>query len=147
LNTSKKNGKRIVTVTGTLQGTGKGFAFILPDGDYDNDFFVPKKYLNGAYHGDKVIAERILGTRDEARILKITERANPRVVGTLQKEGNLYFVYPDNVRQPQVFINDKDRLCARSGEKVVCLITSYPKGKAPGGKVVEVLGKEGDFEA
>ncbi len=35
---------------------------------------------------------------------------------------------------------------ARTGEKVVAEITSYPKNKAPGGKVTEVLGEEGDFE-
>lgn len=146
-NKKKSYNKKSTALTGTLQGTGKGYAFVLPDDDFGHDFFVPKKYKNGAFHGDKVLAEKIAGTRDEVKIIKIIQRADPRVVGTLQKDGRFYYVYPDNVKQPEVFVADADRLGAKHGQKVVCEITSYPKGKAPGGKVLEVLGEEGDFQA
>ncbi|MDE6585854.1 MAG: RNB domain-containing ribonuclease, partial [Clostridia bacterium] len=139
--------KRDKTFTGTVQGSDKGYVFITPDEDFGHDFFVPKKSVNGAYHGDKVQAVAVRGTRDEASILKIIQRADPRVIGTLVKSRQSAYVYPDNVRQPKVFIPLADTAGAKDGDKVVSVITSYPKGKAPGGKVIEVLGEEGDFDA
>ena len=70
-NKKKSYNKKSTALTGTLQGTGKGYAFVLPDDDFGHDFFVPKKYKNGAFHGDKVLAEKIAGTRDEVKIIKI----------------------------------------------------------------------------
>lgn len=139
--------KKLKTYLGTVQGSDKGFAFIVPDEDLGQDFFVPKKSVNGALHGDKVLFAKVAGTRDEACILKIVERANPRVIGTLIKSGGAFLVYPDNIRQPKVYIPLSESAGARQGEKVVSVITSYPKNKAPGGKVLEVLGDEGDLEA
>ncbi len=133
------------TFTGTVQGSDRGFAFIIPDTDAGQDFFVPKKSVNGAYHGDKVLAAHVHGTKDEAYIIKIIERANPRIVGTLQRDRRAFYVYPDNIKQPIVFIPLSSSQTAQNGDKVVCEITSYPKGKAPGGKIIEVLGEEGDL--
>lgn len=133
------------TFTGTVQGSDRGFAFIIPDTDAGQDFFVPKKSVNGAYHGDKVLAAHVYGTKDEAYIIKIIERANPRIVGTLQRDRRAFYVYPDNIKQPIVFIPLSSSQTAQNGDKVVCEITSYPKGKAPGGKIIEVLGEEGDL--
>ena len=77
-----KNSKnrRDKTFTGTVQGSERGFAFILPDSDFGHDFFVPRRAVNGANHGDKVLAAHVQGTTDEAYIIKVLERANPRIV-------------------------------------------------------------------
>ncbi|MDE6505308.1 MAG: ribonuclease R [Clostridia bacterium] len=133
------------TFVGTVQGNERGFVFILPEIDAGHDFFVPKKAVNGAYHGDKVLAAHVRGTKDEAYIIKIIERANPQIVGTLQRDRRCAYVYPDNVKQPTVFIPLSSVFNAKNGDKVVCEITSYPKGKAPGGKIIEILGEEGDL--
>ena len=140
------NRKKDKTFTGTVQATDKGFAFIIPDEDFGHDFFVPKKSVNGAYHGDEVLAAHVNGTRDEAYIIKILKRANTVIVGTLQKSGRAAYLFPDNLKLPRVFIPLSETMGARTGEKVVAEITSYPKNKAPGGKVTEILGEEGDFE-
>lgn len=139
--------KKLKTYTGTVQGSGKGFVFVIPDEDLGYDFFVPKKSVNGALHGDKVLISKVAGTRDEACVLKIIRRADPKIVGTYIKDGRFGYVYPDNVKMPVVFISADKTSGAKSGQKVVSVITSYPKNKAPDGKIIEVLGEEGDFEA
>lgn len=143
---NKKNLKD-KTYTGTVQGTERGFVFILPDEDVGHDFFVPRKSINGAYHGDKVLFGHVRGTDDEGYVLKIIERGNPRIVGTFIRDRRLNYVYPDNPRLPKVFIPQNLAMNAKNGDKVVSLVTAYPKGKAPEGKIAEILGKEGDFEA
>ncbi|MBD5585724.1 MAG: RNB domain-containing ribonuclease, partial [Clostridia bacterium] len=135
------------TFTGTVQGSDKGYAFIIPDGGFDHDFFVPRHSVNGAFHGDKVLAGHVHGTKDEAYIIKILERATAQVVGTFSKQRNCAYVYPDNVKQPEVYIPLNLSLNAKDGDKVLCEITSYPKNKAPGGRVLEVLGESGELEA
>ena len=134
------------TFTGVVHGNERGFAFITPD-DGGKDFFVPRRAVCGAYHGDKVLAAHVKGTDDEAYIIKILERSKSAVVGTYLREFNRAYVFPDDNRKPKVFIPAADGGGAKNGEKVVCEITSYRKDKAPAGKVLEILGEEGDVLA
>ena len=130
---------------GTLRGNERGFAFITPEAG-GSDFFVPHRSINGAYDGDSVLAVHVPGTKDEALVVKIIERGNKQVVGTLSKSRNISYVYPDNLRLPRIYVPNTLVLGARNGDKVVCEITSYPSDKAPGGKVTEVLGEGGDLD-
>lgn len=134
---------------GTLQASDKGFAFIIPDDreKFPRDLFVPKKYVNGALDGDKVVFERKQGTADEAHIVKIAERNLKSVCGTFERRGRFAYVFPDNPRHPEIFIESGLYGGAKNSDKVICQITSYPKGKAPGGKVTEVLGESGTLGA
>lgn len=144
INKNPRAKKREMKFTGTVQATERGFAFIVPDdkNKYKNDFFVPRSSLNGAYDGDRVIAEHVKGTKDEARIVGILERKIKEVVGTFERG----IVYPDDLHLPEISVARS--LCggARNGDKVLCLITSYPPKGKPRGKIVEVLGESGDFE-
>ena len=142
-----KRPQRKETFIGTVQGNDKGFAFIIPKDDkYGHDFFVPRHSVNGAFDGDTVIAERVAGTKDEASIVKIIERGNEQIIGTILCDRRAGRLIPDNSRLPQVYIPLSLLNGAKDGQKAVCRITSYPKGKAPGGKVVEILGDEGDLD-
>lgn len=132
---------------GTVQGSARGFAFVIPDEKVAGDYFIPKKSMNGAYDGDRVLAAPVKGTDDEAFIVSILERGIKKVIGTLWRERHNYYVIPDNSRQPEIFVPASLIGGGHNGDKVVCEITSFPYGKAPGGKVVEVLGEEGDLEA
>ncbi len=144
-NSKSKKDKKF---TGTVQGSDKGYAFIIPDDEsVGHDFFVPRHSVGGAFHGDKVLAAHVRGTQDEAYILKILERGSDTVIGTFERERGRGYVYPDNPKQPEIFVPIAASAGAKNGEKVVCKITSYPKGKAPGGEVVEVLGESGEIEA
>ena len=130
---------------GTLRGNERGFAFITPTSG-GNDFFVPHRSVNGAYDGDSVLAVHVPGTKDEAIVVRILERGNKQVVGTLSKSRNIAYVYPDNLRLPRIYVPNTLISGAENGDKVVCEITSYPSDKAPGGKVVEVLGEGGEID-
>lgn len=130
--------------SGIVRANERGFAFITPDSG-GSDFFVPRHSLNGAYHGDKVAFSHIKGTADEAVIVKVLERNPSPVVGTLVFERRSAKVFPDDVRRPSLYIPRDCLYGATDGQKVVCEITSFPKGRAPGGRVLEILGEEGDL--
>ena len=129
---------------GVVRANERGFAFITPDNG-GNDFFVPRHSLNGAYHGDKVAFAHVKGTADEAVIVNVLERNPSPVVGTLIFERRAAKVFPDDLRRPALYIPRDCLYGATDGQKVVCEITSYPKGRAPGGKVLDILGEEGDL--
>lgn len=142
---SEKNTKKIINgFTGIVQANERGFAFILPDDKtkYPNDFFVPRSSLCGAFNGDKVLAVPVKGTKDEAKIVRITERCSKPVIGTYERGK----VYPDDLRMPEVTIPAALKFNAKNGDKVVCEICTYRKSGLPSGKVTEVLGESGDFE-
>ncbi|MCD7728506.1 MAG: ribonuclease R [Clostridia bacterium] len=135
-------------VTGTVQANERGFAFLIPEDKQkgQGDYFIPRHSLNGALDGDRVIAVRVKGTQDEVRVIKILARGCKYITGVFEKTGGAYYVIPDRARFAQrVFIPPALTLNAKRGDKVVVQITSYPQGKAPGGKVTEILGEEGDF--
>ena len=144
-----KTNREIKSFTGTVQANGSGFAFIIPDDKqkFNRDFFVPRSSLNGAYNGDKVLATHIFGTKDEAKIIKIIERGNTFVVGTFEKRGKQAKLYPDDMKLPKISIPLSLSSHAKNGDKVLCEITSYPQRGLPNGKVVEILGESGDFDA
>ena len=145
----KRHNREIKSFTGTVRANERGFAFIVPDDreKFNNDFFVPHSSLNGAYNGDKVLAVHVHGTKDEAKIIKILERGYTKVVGTFEKRGKRATVYPDDMRLPKISIPLSLSANAKNGDKVFCEITSYPQQGLPNGKVLEVLGESGDFDA
>ena len=134
--------KNAETYSGTVQASDKGFAFIIPDDKqrFKSDLFVPRHSVNGALDGDKVLFARVANTADEASIIKITKRANEQVIGTLQLGRREGIVAPDNPRLPKIYIPLSMLGGAKNNDKVVCEVSSYPKNKAPGGKIVEILG-------
>ncbi len=141
---------QIGAVSGIVQGNERGFAFLIPDDKTSEpkDLFLPKHSLHGALDGDRVLAVKIKGTEDEASVLKIIARGRINVAGTFEKIGGACYVIPDQTRfAPRIFVPSSLSLGAENGDKVVCRITAYPHGKAPNGKVIEILGKSGDFYA
>ncbi len=144
---------RMHLVVGKLTMTAKGFGFIIPDvkeTEEDTDVFVPGVALGTAMHGDRVVA-RVKPPEEEGRsregeIIRVIERANERIVGTFESNKTFAFVTPDNTKlNNDIFVPKKHFGGARSGSKVVVEITKWPSGRHNAeGKVVEVLGKEGD---
>lgn len=131
-----------------VKGNPQGFAFLIPDGfaERERDFFVSKRRLKGALDGDRVLAVPVRGTEDEATIVKVLERGRRNVVGRLEVYRGCAYVIPDDrAFASDVYIPLSLLGGAEDGDKVVCEITSYPEGKAVGGKVIERLGRDGDF--
>ena len=135
-------------LSGIVTGNERGFAFLTVEGESE-DFFIPKKALHGALHGDKVLAYRT-GEKegDEVFVLKVVERGYKTIVGTFRKDRKAGYLYPDEKRFCQeIYIPLSECHQIKNGVKAVAEITSYPKGKSPGGKIIEVLGEEDDFFA
>jgi ribonuclease R len=137
--------ERMSLVTGRLQGSERGFGFVIPD-EGMNDVFIPADSLNGAMHNDRVIARVNKsvagGKRAEGEILKILKRANNRVVGTFENSRYFGFVVPDEKKIcGDVFIPKDEFNNAKSGQKVIAEIVKWPeKRRNAEGKVVEIIG-------
>ena len=141
---------QIGAVSGTISGNERGFAFLIPDGKTADmkDYFIPRHSLKGALDGDRVLAAKVKGTEDEVTVIKILSRGRTAVAGTFERVGGACYVVPDSSKfVPRIFVPTSLSLGAKQGDKVVCRITAYPHGKAPNGKVTEILGKSGDFFA
>ncbi len=138
-------------ILGTIVGNERGFAFLVPDEKekYPNDFFLPRKNLCGALHGDKVLTQKVYGeSDDEVKVVKILTRGYTQIVGTFRKDRRAGYLLPDDKRYAsEIYIPLSDCYANKNGVKAVAKITSYPYGKAPGGEIIEVLGDEDDFFA
>ena len=137
-------------ITGKIQGNERGYAFLIPEDEKLNDYFIPHSDLRGAMHGDTVLCEETSGTglRTTARVLKVLERGIDRLVGTYFSTRNGGFVVPDERKYyNDIFIPQNQNGKAKSGDKVCCRILSYPKNKNPEGLVFKILGRQFTFQA
>lgn len=138
--------ERMNLIVGRLQGSQKGFGFLIPDNPDIRDLYISVENLNGAMHNDRVIARITKGSigtiKSEGEIIRILKRANEKIVGTFESNKSFGFVVPDDARIYQdIFISKEDFEGARDGHKVVVQITRWPEGRRnPEGKVVEILG-------
>ncbi|HUP20606.1 MAG TPA: ribonuclease R [Gemmatimonadota bacterium] len=138
--------EHINLVVGRMDTTRKGAGFVVPDRKTDEpDLFVPRHKMEGAVHGDRVVArieQRRREGNPEGRVIRVLERGRKEVVGTLQKGKRFGFVVPDNPRLSfDVYVAEEDLAQAKEGEKVVVEIDDWGDGaKSPEGRVVEVLG-------
>ena len=91
-------------ITGTLQVHTGGNAHLLSSTPGAKDIFISAVNLGTAMHGDKVTARVMHEGRqqrpgtEEGRVVKILERVNTTVVGTLQSSKKFFFVIPDDSR-------------------------------------------------
>ncbi|KGG79553.1 ribonuclease R [Caloranaerobacter azorensis H53214] len=142
--------ERMNLIVGTLQGHPRGYGFVVPDNKDVKDIFIPSQDLNGALHGDRVIARVISrgfgGKSEEGEIIRILERANKTIVGTFEKSKYFGFVVPDDNRiSMDVFIPKAEINGAKTNQKVVVEITKWPeKRRNPEGRIIEILGYKGD---
>ncbi len=136
-------------ICGTFSATPRGFGFVTVEG-MEQDVFIPEMYVKGAMHGDVVQIElthgRRGGKRQEGKIVKVLEHMTTRIVGLFRKSKNYGFVIPDDAKQAQdVFIPLEKAKGAEDGHKVVVEITDYGnERRKPEGKVVEIIGNDGD---
>lgn len=135
------------TLTGTLDGNPKGFAFFVSDLGGD-DLFIPASRLNGAMHGDRVEVRLVPSNRrgsGEAEVVSVLSRGFTTVVGKYESSLKFGFVRPDNARiSKDIYIPTERSMGAKSGQKVVCEIKDYPAGRSPIGAVCEILGYPDD---
>ena len=140
-------------VCGRVQGTRKGFAFLLPE-DGSEDVFLPQDALLGAMHGDRALVrtfaptKRGRGLQREGEVLRILQRARQTLVGTLEKGHYASFLTPEDRRLPDLFIPKGKTGGAQHGQLVVAKITAYQQdNRNAEGEVIEILGEAGSAEA
>lgn len=138
--------ERMNLVTGTLQGSERGYGFVLPDDDNLRDIFIPAESLNGAMNKDRVVARvnrKTSGDRkSEGEVIKIIHRANKTIVGTFEASRYFGFVTPDDKRLAgDIFVPKDEFNGARSRDKVVVEVIRWPEPRRNAeGRITEVIG-------
>jgi len=144
-----------------------------PRKDLDGDLFIGRDAMGDAMHGDHVLAtiERRSRFADgagraEGRILRILDRAHSTVVGLFRygPRGNTVAPYESRLTQ-EIIIPPGDELTPQlqakmgghpprrgvrlpelDGSVVNVEVTRFPRGGvAPAGRVIEIIGRPGDF--
>jgi ribonuclease R len=141
-------------VTGTLEVHRNGTAHVVNEKRDQPDIFITEPNMGTAMHGDKVVAriqhegreQRRSGDRLEGRVIRILERKNHSIVGTLQQTAKRFlYVIPDDARIPHdVYVHPGEAPLARPprpGDKVVVKLDPWENRHVnPEGEIIEVLG-------
>lgn len=136
-------------VTGTVDMTAEGSAFIVPDDEFEKDIFVAPRKLRNALHGDKVkvyVFAKKSGRKNEGEVVEIISRAKTEFIGVAKVSERFAFVIPDDRKMlHDIFVPLSDLNGAKNGQKVQVGITDWPEGaKNPIGKILHVLGTQGE---
>ncbi len=145
-----------------------------PRKDLEGDLFIGRETIGDAMHGDHVLAsierrKRFAGdgpARAEGRILRVISRAHDTVVGLFRygSRGNTVAPYESRLLQEIVIPPGEEltpqlrsklgtnqpkrsvRLPELDGAVVNVELTRFPRsGVAPAGRVIEIIGRPGDF--
>ncbi len=138
-----------VYVTGKVDMTADGSAYIVPDDDSESDIYVAPRKLRQALHNDIVkvhVYERKKGRKREGEVVEILQRAKTDFTGTIDISKSYSFFQPDDRKMlHDIFIPLDNLNGAKNGEKVLVSILEWPKNaKNPIGIVKSVLGKKGE---
>jgi ribonuclease R len=136
-------------ITGKVDMTADGSAFIVPDDEFEKDVFVSARKLHNALHGDKVkvyIYAKKSGRKNEGEVVEIIERAKTDFIGVIRISDRFAFVNIDDRKMlHDIFVPLSDLNGAKNGQKVQVAITDWPEGvKNPIGKVINILGEQGE---
>ncbi|MGF7056663.1 ribonuclease R [Brassicibacter mesophilus] len=142
--------ERMNLVVGRLQGHQRGFGFVVPENKELNDVFISAQDMNGALHGDKVVARIISksneGRRQEGEVIRILERVNKTIVGIFENSRNFGFVVPNDTRlNMDIFIPKSEIGKAKTDQIVIVEIAKWPeKRRNPEGKIIDILGHKNE---
>jgi len=143
------NGKNAQYYDGKLEITGSGNGYVVLEDQ--EDIFVHRKNLKGAFHGDLVKVypyRRNKNSRKEGEIAAINERLKRRFVGTLQRQKDFGFVLTQGIHMYTDFFIPKEELKDyEEGDKVEVALIDWPKrASSPHGSIVRSLGKPGELD-
>ena len=134
-----------VPCTGVIQITrfGRGFV-MMPDG---NEIKLTKGYTADSFWGDTVEVEWTThGRKSIPYVSKVVQRMRTNYVVVIEQIKDYAFGHPSDQRlHTNFFIPPRNLKGAIQGDKVLLELQSWDSdGDAPIGKVVRVLGQEGD---
>ncbi|AAQ00033.1 MULTISPECIES: RNB domain-containing ribonuclease [Prochlorococcus] len=146
------------TIPATIRCSSKGYCFAVRE-DGEEDIYIREKFLNHAWHGDKVLVrisrEGIRRRSPEGEVLCILERTKTNILGTINENNNEIIGKPLDERilssinlplENSRFIDKDEKI-----NIVDIKINRYPIGQLPAtGEIVRKLslnnGPEGDLE-
>ncbi|RUM49691.1 MAG: ribonuclease R [Hydrogenothermus sp.] len=130
-------------IEGIVEAHPSGYGFLIV-GDDVEDLFIPPPEMKYLFDGDKVLVKPIKRKKkDEAKVVKVLERAVKEAVGVLKKDKTGYYVLlSDTVLPHKIYVSKKEAKLIPKGSYVVVKITQYPAPRVRAkGKILEVLGK------
>ncbi|MBR6339185.1 MAG: ribonuclease R [Alloprevotella sp.] len=136
---------------GTFRRNQRGHNAFLPD-DGGKSILVAERNSLHALDGDRVrvqmLARRKSYTR-EAQVVEVLQRAKDTFVGKLQIERDYAFLITESRTLAQdIFIPQRFLAGGKDGDIAVVKIMEWPRdAKSPVGKVVDILGRQGDNDA
>lgn len=135
-------------IEGYIDMTSKKTAYLVSD-ELEEDVFIPTNNLNKALDKDIVKAyvyNKRRGKKPEAEVVEIIERNKMQFVGVIDIQKNFAFVSTANPKMyTDIFIPIESIGQAKQGEVVVAEIVDWPeRADSPFGKVIKVLGKQGE---
>ena len=148
--TFRLSARSMPTVEGVVQMLSSGSLYVIVEGA-DKDIFVDRRNAARALDGDRVrvaITRRRASGDPEGQVVEVIERADRNFVGTIEKTRSHAFVRVASKGMPVDIFIDKGVDKLTDGDKVVVRIVGWePESKCPTGRVVSILGKEGDNTA
>lgn len=137
---------------GVMVRKSSGRYLFVPDGAPEERVQVAERNLNGALNGDRVKLVRFasqMHSAPEGKVLEVLQRSRDTFVGTLQVDRSYAFLSTGSRVGYDIFIPKKNLKGALNGQKAVVKVVEWPsKGnRSPIGKVIDVLGNEGDNNA
>ena len=135
-------------VTGTFQRKSNGKNSLVPD-DGSETIFIAERNSAHAMNNDKVKVALFAKRKNrilEGEVIEILERANDTFVGVLKVDKYYAFLLTENRTLANDIFIPKDKLKGgKNGDKALVKIVEWPESaKNPIGKVIDVLGKQGD---
>ncbi|MGE5680826.1 MAG: ribonuclease R [Bacillota bacterium] len=145
---TKSDGK----LTGTISITEGGYGFVIMKNSGMKDIFVAAKNLGTALNGDTVevaLFAKRKGKNSEGQVINVIKRNKDEIVGVLEKSKSFYFLKPDEPEiNRDIYIARENLNGAKSGDKVVVSDISWDTPELnPEGRVKEILGKAGSYDA
>jgi ribonuclease R len=141
----------VTHIEGRIALSNRGLGFVRSQ-DFDDAIVIEPQDLDLALSGDIVkvlILPKIENKDQSGKIVEIVKRKKKGFSGSIvEKDGNFYLKPQDFRDKIEILIPKEDLSGAKVGEKVFGVITKWTKrSDNPIGKVVEVLGVEGENNA
>ncbi len=128
---------------GNLSVNARKFGFV--DIPNEDSYYIDKRNMEQAIHGDKVLIEVINKDKKEGKIVKVLSRSIKQVVGEfVYKRNKCTLLLDDDKVNIKIEIDNKKTMGAMDGHKVLVKITNYVKDNIYRGEVIKVLGHKND---
>ena len=139
-------------VTGKVDMTADGSAYIVSEDEFEEDIFIAPRKLRNALHGDIVKAyvyAKSKGRKKDGEVVEILQRAKMEFTGIIKLSERFAFFVPDDRKMlHDIFIPLDGLNGGKDNDKAIARIIDWPEdAKNPIGEIIHVLGKQGENNA